>query len=1845
MPAKRPWASNCITLVVAIFLASAAAEAAIPTSERNALIAFYNATGGSGWTNKYNWLGAPGTEGTWYGVTLDPTGTKVLELTLGGNHLVGSIPSEIASLPNLQKLWLYSNSGLTGAIPVSLGTMVNLQHLLLSDTQISGSIPPEIGGCASLRVLNISYTQLSGSLPSTLGNLANLEEFYFDHTQISGAIPNTFGGGGRLLKLRTLWGQWLQLSGSLPPEMGSLTALKDLQLQGNALTGSIPTSWGGMASIETLYLGGNALTGSIPSSLGSLGALKYLYLADNQLSGPIPDTLGNCTQLVALELHRNQLTGSIPTALGSLVNLQRLYLNDNQLSGPIPATLGNCTQMVYFHLEFNQLTGPIPPELTNFANATDIYLDANKLTGPLPPDWSKLTKVRYLYFHSNAITGPIPASFTGMTSLYALSLVYNGLYPASPAVKTFVDSKEIHSNWLNTQTLAPENVAPGQVGDTTVQLTWTPVAYTFNPGGYEIYMNGALKATVTGKSNSSATVTGLTANTVYVFKVRSWTDPHGLNQSRVDSDFSPDLSVKTLQCAGGLQVSNLLFCADTVTKTPGQNVWTFHGNVSLNSSLWFSSDVIFTGNGAVPTMGTLTSSGTAFVKLGGTRTETLLQGPLNLEVDGGPRTLMPALAQGVQLPNNLGGVSLFFYGRPVTITDDGVVIEPMMYLGTSAFALASCKSTILYRPGDRKALQGLEVIAGQLTPGIQILSVSVQYDDSTGMITGSGSLAFPFMSQSAVSMTMRILPNCWMGFTALNGFELSIGWPVGIPVGTTGLEWVGLTAKVDNLCDVSLFYIFLGGDFGILKVPGEIFTLSQVGAGYQRPSRVLIEGGTATLVGYPVGNLKGVFLWQLTGGIPTFGKISAKGWVNVAQVLEGNLNVMLNLQRLRLGGSVSGTLQIPDFTCAPPNYTCRAVKRAIASVVTLPYVAQSVDADASLYCSDCSTGGNTWTGGFRGMASLAGFSLASQLWYQNGHLSYQVGTNYQNLIAITVREDQPETTAVERAVNLTEAANQAIFAVLCKDLADPLPSIYLRNPQGETVTPANVGSFPGIHYDYDDGDKVALFRVETAAAGPWTLGEDNIPEDKVAFQALVPVPPPETVFTSVTQGSSSVAIQASVNPPAAATTVSLYYTDDPGQVPGTPIAEDLSAASGTVSASWDTSAAAPGTYLLLARTDDGANAATTTWYGGTVTVSGALLPPSNLAGVRANDTVTLTWSATPSTVAGYEVLYTDRPDLPGYPQHQAAAVTSGASVSGLDPQKQYRFAVRAYTTSGAFTPESAPWYTGAAPPADVQPLSSGQTVSHAVTTGSWKFYKIALPLYPLSLTADTLGASGNVDLYLRKGSKPTSSQYDFRAATASGDEHIRVESATYQELLQGGDWYAGVYGAASASYALRLVVEGGLGCAVSCAATVPGWASPGSAVSFRADAQAGSCEESLAYEWDFGDGSARSILQNPTHTYSAAGTYTWTLTASAGDGGSVRTGTIEVSSTMPSCGVDCTAVVPARAQTGVAIPFAASASASGCPGSVAYAWDFGDGSGVSSLAAPSHVYTVEGSYAWSLTVTAGASTCTRTGTVTVEGPQLCTVSCSATVPASGQATFPAAFSATASAGSLCAGGVAFDWNFGDGGHSSQQNPSHTYASEGSYTWTLTASSSGISCVRTGTISISPAPPCSVTCSATVPSTATAQTAVSFQATISAAGCMTVVADWDFGDGSGHSSQQNPMHTYNAAGTYTWTLLVVTEGGNCTRTGTITVTANVPPPVITAMAKMSPFGIKVAGSNLQNGIRVFINGTEWTNVQWKSTSKVKILGGGALKAAVPKGAQTQFLFLNPDGGSASLSWSY
>lgn len=317
-------------------------------AEWDALLAFYNSTGGPNWTNKTGWStlapGTPQSVSGWYGIQVDANG-HVRSISLSNNNLTGTLPNQIGDLQYLQVLQLTFNN-LTGSIPSTISQLQNLTALWLDNNALSGSIPSTIGQMTNLVQLLLGNNQFTGSIPSSIGQLQNLVSLYIHQTGVSGTIP---------------------------AEIGNLVNLKSLLIFSNPqLTGAIPASIGQLTKLETAWLYGNKLSGTIPSSIGNLTNLQVLLLSFNQfLSGSIPSELGQLSKLKVLALHVNQLSGPIPSQLGNLQNLEQLFLFNNQLTGTIPASLSNLSKLNYVYISNNFLRGSISP----IGNLPLVYLD------------------------------------------------------------------------------------------------------------------------------------------------------------------------------------------------------------------------------------------------------------------------------------------------------------------------------------------------------------------------------------------------------------------------------------------------------------------------------------------------------------------------------------------------------------------------------------------------------------------------------------------------------------------------------------------------------------------------------------------------------------------------------------------------------------------------------------------------------------------------------------------------------------------------------------------------------------------------------------------------------------------------------------------------------------------------------------------------------------------------------------------------------------------------------------------------------------------------------------------------------------------------------------------------------------------------------------------------------------------------------------------------------------------------------------------------------------------------------------------------------------------------------
>lgn len=254
--------------------------------------------------------------------------------------------------------------------------------------------------------------------------------------------------------------------------------------------------------------------------------------------------------------------------------------------------------------------------------------------------------------------------------------------------------------------------------------------------------------------------------------------------------------------------------------------------------------------------------------------------------------------------------------------------------------------------------------------------------------------------------------------------------------------------------------------------------------------------------------------------------------------------------------------------------------------------------------------------------------------------------------------------------------------------------------------------------------------------------------------------------------------------------------------------------------------------------------------------------------------------------------------------------------------------------------------------------------------------------------------------------------------------------------------------------------------------------------------------------------------------------------------------------------------------TGTGVHFTSTSSSNNLINSTA--WTFGDGSS-SNDANPFHQFANPGTYYVCLTIgvtTPNGLICTdqHCDSVTVgQSGTNCHASFSFQITPN---TLTVNFSNSSTGSNTPNFGAS--WDFGDNTTSSDVHPHHTYTAAGSYTVCLTINTStagGVTCTDTFCETVvvgNNFPPCQAAFSyASVPGALSVQ--FTDNSTVSTA---TYATNWDFGDGT-TSTDFNPAHTYQSAGTYNVCLILFApvSGLGCVDTVCHTITVGQNPPCI------------------------------------------------------------------------------
>ncbi|KAI2512840.1 hypothetical protein MHU86_1629 [Fragilaria crotonensis] len=301
------------------------------------LLRLYDSTRGLRWKNRTGWLQSEDVC-SWNGITCfqgdDEKTGKISEIDLSGNHLVGTLPFEIFTLPWLYSLTLDDNPDLNIDLNDGLnGSQIELMSLVNSRVRALDAI----GDAVNLQFLNLERSQITGGFPDDILYLTRLTSLFLDSNSLSGTLPSFLSV---MTKLEELSISNNQLEGTLPSELGLLTNLQILELSDNAFTGTLPSEFNDCSSLQRLVidsqpknnLGG--LVGPLPP-LDQLSNIVELSLHGNHFNGSIPANFLAAAaaardDVVRLDLSNNDLTGSIPTSWSAFTRLRPL-LQDNRI--------------------------------------------------------------------------------------------------------------------------------------------------------------------------------------------------------------------------------------------------------------------------------------------------------------------------------------------------------------------------------------------------------------------------------------------------------------------------------------------------------------------------------------------------------------------------------------------------------------------------------------------------------------------------------------------------------------------------------------------------------------------------------------------------------------------------------------------------------------------------------------------------------------------------------------------------------------------------------------------------------------------------------------------------------------------------------------------------------------------------------------------------------------------------------------------------------------------------------------------------------------------------------------------------------------------------------------------------------------------------------------------------------------------------------------------------------------------------------------------------------------------------------------------------------------------------
>jgi Leucine-rich repeat (LRR) protein len=121
-------------------------------------------------------------------VCINCVGGHITQITFSEQGLVGSFPTAIGHLMEIDYFRVDGDLTVTGSIPTEFGRLTKLTDIDIG-SNLTGPIPTEFGALKALTKLYIGNNKLTGPIPTELVQLVALKEISLDHNKLTGIVP------------------------------------------------------------------------------------------------------------------------------------------------------------------------------------------------------------------------------------------------------------------------------------------------------------------------------------------------------------------------------------------------------------------------------------------------------------------------------------------------------------------------------------------------------------------------------------------------------------------------------------------------------------------------------------------------------------------------------------------------------------------------------------------------------------------------------------------------------------------------------------------------------------------------------------------------------------------------------------------------------------------------------------------------------------------------------------------------------------------------------------------------------------------------------------------------------------------------------------------------------------------------------------------------------------------------------------------------------------------------------------------------------------------------------------------------------------------------------------------------------------------------------------------------------------------------------------------------------------------------------------------------------------------------------------------------------------------------